>query len=136
MAALCAKANSLSVLGRADPKQLEAALTVYDELASSEAPPTWRNQALYKKAAALELLGRSQDALMAYYDVLGRSTAQDREYLWYYKAGFEAARIVEAAREWKSAIGIYEKMAALDGPRAAEARMRVKQLRLEHFIWP
>ena len=134
-AALCAKGNSLTVLGRADPKQLEAALNVFDELASSDAPPTWRNQALYRKAAALELLGRSKDALMAYYDVLGRSTAEDREYLWYYKAGFEAARIVEAAREWKSAIGIYEKMAALEGPRAAEARMRVKQLRLEHFIW-
>ena len=108
---------------------------MYDELAASEATPAWRNQALYKKAAALELLGRSQDALMAYYDVLGRSTAQDREFLWYYKAGFEAARIFETAKDWKSAIGIYEKMAALEGPRAAEARMRVKQLRLENFIW-
>ncbi len=134
-AALCAKGNSLAILGRAEPKQLEAALAVYDELAASDAPPAWRNQALYKKAAALESLGRPQDALMAYYDVLGRSTAQDREWLWYYKAGFEAARIFEAAKDWKSAIGIYEKMAALEGPRAAEARMRVKQLRLENFLW-
>ena len=134
-AALCAKGNSLTILGRKESRELEAALSVYNELASSDAPPAWRNQALYKKAAALELLGRSQDALMAYYDVLGRSTAQDREYLWYYKAGFEAARIFEAAKEWKSAIGIYEKMAALEGPRAAEARMAVKKLRLAHFIW-
>ena len=134
-AALCAKGNSLAILGRTEPKQLETALAVYDELAASDATPAWRNQALYKKAAALELLGRSQDALMAYYDVLGRSTAQDREFLWYYKAGFEAARIFETAKDWKSAIGIYEKMAALEGPRAAEARMRVKQLRLENFLW-
>ncbi len=134
-AALCAKGNSLAILGRTEPKQIEAALVVYDEVAASDAPPAWRNQALYKKAAALESLGRSEDALMAYYDVLGRSTAQDREWLWYYKAGFEAARVFEAAKDWKSAIGIYEKMAALEGPRAAEARMRVKQLRLENFIW-
>ena len=134
-AALCAKGNSLAILGRKEPKQLEAALAVYDELAAPDAPPAWRNQALYKKAAALELLGRPKDALMTYYDVLGRSTAQDREYLWYYKAGFEAARIFEAGKDWKSAIGIYEKMATLDGPRADEARRRVKQLRLEYFIW-
>ena len=135
-AALCAKGNSLAMLGRAEPKQLEAALVVYDELAASGAPPAWRNQALYEKASALKLLGRSADALMAYYDVLGRSTAQDREYLWYYKAGFEAAGLFETAKNWKSAIGIYEKMSARDGPRADEARRRVKQLRLEHFLWP
>ena len=135
-AALCAKGNSLANLGRTEPKQLEAALLVYDELAASGAPPAWRNQALYKKAAALEQLGRSQDALTAFYDVLARSTAEDREYLWYYKAGFDAARVFEAAKEWESAIGIYEKMASSEGPRAAEARERVKRLRLEHFIWP
>ena len=135
-AALCAKGNSLAALGRTEPKQLEAALLVYDELAASGAPPAWRNQALYKKAAALEQLGRTPDALTAFYDVLARSTAGDREYLWYYKAGFDAARIFEAAKEWKSAIGIYEKMASSEGPRAAEARERVKRLRLEHFIWP
>ena len=134
-AALCAKGNSLAILGRTEPAQLEAALAAYDALAASDAPPAWRNQALYKKASALKLLGRSQDALMAYYDVLGRSTAQDREYLWYYKAGFEAAGIFEAGKDWKSAIGIYEKMTAIEGPRTDEARLRVKRLRLEHFIW-
>ena len=135
-AALCAKGNSLATLGRTEPGQLEAAIAVYDELAASDAPPAWRNQALYKKAAALEKLGRGPEALTAYYDVLARSSAEDREYLWYYKAGFDAARIFEAAKEWKSAIGIYEKMAAIDGPRSGEARARVKRLRLEYFIWP
>ena len=99
-----------------------------------DVPAAWRNQALYKKASALELLGRPSEALLAYYDVLGRSAAEEREYLWYYKAGFEAARMFEANKEWKSAIGVYEKMAALEGPRSVEARSRIKQLRLEHFI--
>ncbi len=135
-AALCAKGNSLVTLGRSDPTQLDAALVAFDTLAKPETPPAWRNQALYKKADALEILGRPQDALMAYYDVLNRDAAQDREFLWYYKAGSKAARIFEAAKDWKSAIGIYEKMAASDGPGAADARSRVKQLRLEHFIWP
>jgi tetratricopeptide (TPR) repeat protein len=133
-ASLCEKGNNLAILGRKDPTQLEAALAVYDELASSDAPAAWRNQALYKKASALELLGRASEALLAYYDVLGRGAAEEREYLWYYKAGFEAARMFEANKEWKSAIGVYEKMAALEGPRSVEARSQIKQLRLEHFI--
>ena len=133
-ASLCEKGNNLAILGRKDPTQLEAALAVYSELASSDAPAAWRNQALYKKASALELLGRTSEALLAYYDVLGRSAAEEREYLWYYKAGFKAAGMFEANQEWKSAIGVYEKMAALEGPGSVEARSRVKQLRLEHFI--
>ena len=133
-ASLCEKGNNLAILGRKDPTQLEAALAVYDELASSEAPAAWRNQALYKKASALELLGRTAEALRAYYDVLGRSAAEEREYLWYYKAGFKAAGMFEANKEWRSAIGVFEKMAALEGPGSVEARSRIKQLRLEHFI--
>ena len=35
-ASLCEKGNNLAVLGRKDPTQLEAALAVYDQLASSE----------------------------------------------------------------------------------------------------
>ncbi len=135
-AALAAKGDNLVILGRKDPALLVAAVTVFDELATTpDVPAGWRNQALYKKAAAYEHTGRVQEALVAYYDVLGRSRPEDRDYLWYYKAGFDAARILEAGKEWKSAIGIYEKMAVLDGPRAAEAKARVKQLRLEHFIW-
>jgi TolA-binding protein len=133
-ASLCEKGNNLTVLGRKDPTQLEAALVVYDELASSDVPAAWRNQALYKKASALELLGRTSEALLAYYDVLGRSAAEEREYLWYYKAGFKAAGMFEANKEWKSAIGVYEKMAALEGPGSVEARSQIKKLRLEHFI--
>jgi len=133
-ASLCEKGNNLAVLGRKDPTQLEAALAVYDELAATGAPAAWRNQALYKKASVLELLGRPSEALIAYYDVLGRSAAEEREYLWYYNAGFAAASMFKTNKEWKSAIGIYEKMAASEGPRAVEAQAQIKQLRLEHFI--
>ena len=61
--------------------------------------------------------------------------AQPQEYFWFYKAGFDACRLSEAREQWKSAIAIYQKMAAIDGPRTEEARARLTQLRLEHFIW-
>ena len=143
-AATCDKADSLLALGRKDPKQFDAAIATFDELAQlAGVPPAWRNQALYKKAKALEQLARVPEALTTFYDVLDRTAreaaaadgAPEREYVWFYKAGFDAARIFEQRADWKAAIGIYEKMAKLPGPRADEARARTKQLRLEHFIW-
>jgi len=135
-ATLCGKGDNLVLLGRTAPAQLEAAIDVYDFLATlSEVTPTWRNQALYKKGRALEQLKRQPEALTAYYDVLEKSAAGGREFFWYYKAGFDAAALFEKQEDWKSAIGIYQKMAQLAGPRAVEAKARFSQLRLERFIW-
>jgi tetratricopeptide (TPR) repeat protein len=133
-AALCGKADNYLALGTKDPPQIDIAIALYSELATSDAPPMWRNQALYKKGKALEQQSRTEDALSTYYDVLNQSGSGGREYFWFYKAGFDAARIFEAQEQWKSAIGIYEKMARMDGPRAPEARELVRRLRLERFI--
>jgi len=135
-AALCGKGDNLVLLGRTAPEQLDAAIEVYDFLATlPEVTPSWRNQALYKKGHALEMLKRQPEALTAYYDVLEKSASEGREFFWYYKAGFDAAALFEKQEDWKSAIGIYQKMASLAGPRAAEAKARLTQLRLDRFIW-
>ena len=46
-----------------------------------------------------------------------------------------AAHLFEQQENWKAAIGVYQKMTKLEGPRAAEAKARLSQLRLEKFIW-
>ena len=143
-AALCGKGDNLLALGRKAPAQTEAALALFEELAQNDdVPLAWRNEALYKKARALDQLNRGPAALEAYYDLLdqtsrahaAREGLSTREYLWFYKGGFEAARLFEQKGDWRGAIAVYDKMAALEGPRAAEARARTKQLRLEHFLW-
>jgi tetratricopeptide (TPR) repeat protein len=135
-AALCGKAENLQELGRKDPVQFEAAITVYDSLANlPEVTPAWRNQALYKKGHVLEQLGREPEALTAYYDVLDKTLTGGGEFFWFYKAGFAAAHLFEQDENWKAAIGIYQKMTKIEGPRATEARARLSQLRLEKFIW-
>ena len=95
----------------------------------------WRMQALYKKGRCLMMLKRQDEALAAYYDVLKVGLSQPEDYFWFYKAGFDAGRLCEERAQWQSAIGIYQKMADLEGPRAEEAKARLTQLRLEHFIW-
>lgn len=134
--ALAGKGDGLLVLGAKDSKALEQAIEVFQQLASEQAvPPQWRNQALYKKGKALQALNRSAEGLAAFYDALDAPHPSGQEYFWFYKAGFEAARFLESQQQWKSALGIYRKMSAVEGPRAAEAKSRIAELQLEHFIW-
>jgi hypothetical protein len=58
-----------------------------------------------------------------------------RELFWYYKAGFNAAHLLEEDSKWESAAAIYEKLAAAGGSRSEEAKARLTNLRLEHFLW-
>ncbi len=136
-AALCGKGDNLLVLAQKDEKAGGDAVASFEKLAAQpEVPASWRNQALFKKAQALELAADREGALRAYYDVLQFTLqGEEREYFWFTKAGFEAARILESQAQWKAAVGVYEKIAAAQGPRAQEAIARVKQLRLEHFLW-
>jgi tetratricopeptide (TPR) repeat protein len=135
-AVMCGKGDAFFAMGNGGANFFEQAIAAFGALdAQPGAPAQWRNQALYKKGKCLEKLGRISDALVAFYDVLNTKAVTTPEYLWYYKAGFDAARLLEAQQQWKSAIGIYQKIAAVEGPRAQEAKTRALQLRLEHFIW-
>jgi tetratricopeptide (TPR) repeat protein len=135
-AAIVGKGDTLMELGKKDVKQMQAAISSYDQLlALADTGPTWRNQAAYKKGRALAQLDRKDDALAVFYDVLDKTAAGPRETFWFAKAGFDAASLLEAARQWKNAIGVYEKMAKVPGPHAEQAKQRIKTLRLEHFLW-
>lgn len=135
-AAFEGKADALFSLGARDSAALRSAIAVYDELAGQpKVPARWRNQALYKKAKSLEKLGENDAALEALNAVLEIQPEADTESFWRDKAGFDAARLLEAQQQWPSAIAIYRKISAIDGPRTAEAKKRITQLRLEHFIW-
>jgi tetratricopeptide (TPR) repeat protein len=136
LAALTGKADNLVALGKADPKHFTAAMAAYDQIIATEnIPPSWRNQASYKKAKTLEQMEQRDAALAIFYGILKSAKAGPRETFWFAKAGFDAAALVEARQQWKSAVGIYEKMAAIPGPHAEQARQRVRKLRLEHFLW-
>ena len=50
------------------------------------------------------------------------------------KAGFNAANLLEKTNDWKSAVAVYRKLAAVGGTRSEEAKARLTQLRLEHRV--
>jgi TolA-binding protein len=134
--ALDAKGEAQFTLAANDLKLYEEAAKTFDTLISSEEIPVeWKQRALYQKGKCLEKLGKTDEALTSYYDVLA-AEGNARDQLWYFRAGFDAAQILEERRSWSSAAAIYEKLANTRGARSGEAKDRLTRLRLEHFLWP
>ena len=136
--ALCGKGDILYELGAKDPKAYERAMELYGQLAAdTEAAAHWRNQALFKKGICQEKLNATAEALATFYEVIEGESAptRQREFFWFYKAGFNAARLLEEDSKWQPAAAIYEKLAYAGGGRSEEAKGRLNQLRLEHFLW-
>jgi TolA-binding protein len=136
--ALCGKGDIFFEMGTTDPANYQRAIELYDQVASvKDEPVHWRNQALFKKGLCLEKKSDRADALATFYKILDEDARPDRrrELFWYYKAGFNAARLLEEDSKWESAAAIYEKLAAAGGSRSDEAKARLTNLRLEHFLW-
>ena len=136
--ALCAKGDILYELGAADLENYRRAIDAYEQLAAQgDAPLHWRNQALFKKGMCLEKLNEPAAALATFYQIIEdkSASAKQREFFWYYKAGFNAARLLEQQAQWQPAAAVYEKLAFAGGGRSEEAKSRLNRLRLEHFLW-
>jgi tetratricopeptide (TPR) repeat protein len=137
--ALCGKGDILYETGEADRENYRRAIEIYDQLAAQkDAPIHWRNQALFKKGICLEKLNDRENALATFYKIVEEESRPDRpqrEFFWYYKAGFNAARLLEDDSKWQPAAVVYQKLASAGGARSDEAKSRLSRLRLEHFLW-
>jgi predicted negative regulator of RcsB-dependent stress response len=134
--ALCGKGDIFFEMGGSENYQ--QAIEIYDQLVSDKNEPIhWHNQALFKKALCLEKKNDRSGALETFYKILEDEARPGgrRELFWYYKAGFNAARLLEEDSKWESAAAIYERLAAAGGDRSEEARARLNHLRLENFLW-
>ena len=134
--ALCAKGDIFFESG--GNENYQHAIDTYEQLASEkDVPAHWQNQALFKEGLCLEKKKDRAAALETFYRVLENEKApgKRRELFWFYKAGFNAARLLEDDSKWDSAAAIYEKLAAAGGSRSEEAKERLNRLRLEHFLW-
>lgn len=139
--ALTEAGETLLAEGDKDPANYQRAIAAWKQL--TDDPTTsrmWSNQAWFRIGTAYEKLNQPDAALDAYYTVISRGPQDPKgggepEYFWYYKSGFEAGTLLQEKKLYKEAIAVYEKISAVDGPRAGEAAERIKKLRLENFIW-
>jgi tetratricopeptide (TPR) repeat protein len=135
-ASRCGRADALLSLAKRGAVPLAQAIAEYEALATQPGvPPLWRNQALHKKAKAVEAT-QQQEALEGFYRVLDApDSIEAGEFFWLFKAGFDAARILEGRQAWKDCVALYERLGRIDGPRSQEAKKRAFQIRLERFLW-
>jgi hypothetical protein len=134
--ALIEKGKTQFLAAAGDPARLREAIASWKLVAQDpQASPLWKNQALSRMGTACEKLGDTDSAIAAFYDVIRPAGSGPEEFFWFYKAGFDAARILESAQRWEEAIRVYQIIAGPVGPRAEEARSRINKIRLENFLW-
>jgi outer membrane protein assembly factor BamD (BamD/ComL family) len=135
-AALMASGDTRHQLGASDPSQEREAVKAWRQLtADSSMPLRWRNQALCKSGMVLEKLGEGDAALAAYYEAFKNPRTTDPEQQWHDKAAFDAARLLEARKQWNDAVALYGQIVSEGGARADEAKARLSKLKLENFLW-
>jgi tetratricopeptide (TPR) repeat protein len=125
-----------------DPDRYERALELYGRVAvQTGGTPDVVNEAGWKRAQTLEKLGRPEEALTAYMDVIygrvlrgGPGTVR-AEYYWLGKAASDAGRILEARGDWSGALAVYRMAEKVGGPEAATWRDRRLKVQREHFLY-
>jgi hypothetical protein len=136
--ALQALAQAHFDLSAEEPEHLERVLEITGQLlAEPDLPLEPRNFTLYLQGRALRELGRTEDALLSFYQALEDPAEPNAppEFLWQFRAGFAAVDILEQRENPRSALSILQRLADAGGPRSEEARERMSLLRLRHFLW-
>ena len=144
ISALTLKGKALYEQGGANASKLNDAVVAFDQILELKTLRTRdRNEALFRKAKAYELLGQITEALESFYEILTAPRpplAENElpELNWHYKAGFECIRILESRgsdQDLKAAIIIADQLSNTPGIRSNEAKNLGERLRLENFIW-
>jgi len=135
--------------GAGDAESLESALAIYDDLlarsaGTSDVPAALYHRLQYLRGITLEKLPRPDaphlmrdaEAIEAYFSVIQRAgDSPPAEWEWFERCAFGALALLEKAERWQAAIHLARRIAAFNGPRAADAAERATQLQLKHMIW-
>jgi tetratricopeptide (TPR) repeat protein len=138
------KGQSLFALGGTkDPANYALAQGVFNQiLTSKEGTIADRNQAAVQSGKCLEKMGKTDDALGLYLDVVhGRETVTDAntatppEFIWQYEAGIQAGSILEKRKDWRGAIEVYHELEQIGGSHAPYFHDLVNKLRRDNYIY-
>jgi len=144
ISALTLKGKALYEQGGTNASKLNESVATFDQILEFKSIRTRdRNEALFRKAKAYELLGQITESLESFYEILTAprpplAENESPELNWHYKAGFECIRILEnrgADQDLKAAIIIADQLSNTPGIRSNEAKTLGERLRLENFIW-
>jgi tetratricopeptide (TPR) repeat protein len=137
------KGQGLFALGSQDPANYPLALAAFDQiLKSKDGSISERNEAEVRAGKCLEKMGRTDDAMACYLDVLYGRVAGDEpttpnppEFHWQLEAGSQAGRIRESRKDWRGAIEIYKRLEQIGGAHAQDFHDLENKLRRDNYIY-
>jgi TolA-binding protein len=133
------KADCQFTLGSDEAKRYEEAINSYQYILDQPGcRPASRLQARYKIGRCLEKLGKANEAFSQYFQVIALYLQSDEpdssSDLWFSRAAFNAAAIMEEKQAWQKAANIYERVVEADIPASHDAQERIDKLRAEHWL--
>jgi TolA-binding protein len=131
------------VLGGDDPGRYMQSLNAYQTAANHpKAGLDLALQAEYKTGRCLEKMGKADEALEQYYaKVIVRYFAERQKgvwhteaaKLWFTRAAFNAAAILEAQQDWRQAVRVLDRIVAAGVDGEDEARAQIARIRAEKW---
>lgn len=127
-------------LGSDDIERYQQALNAYESLVDrDDCPKALAFQARYKAGRCREKSGleraAQRDYMKVVYDYLDEKHPQlSTSSIWFTRAAFGAAAIEENHARWRQAVRIYERVVEANVPAASDARDRIRDIRLEHWM--
>ncbi|HEX4141138.1 MAG TPA: tetratricopeptide repeat protein [Candidatus Methylacidiphilales bacterium] len=137
------KGQCLFALGSQDPGNYTQALAAFSAiLQSKDGSIADRNEAAVRLAKCLDKLGRTDEALGKYLDVVygkvsgdDSASAQPPEFSWQLEAGSQAGSILEKRKDWRGAIEVYKRLEQIGGPHAQDFHDLINKLRRDNYIY-
>jgi len=134
------KADCQFILGSDEPKRYEEAAASYQLVMDQpDRSVAARLQAKYKIGRCLEKLGKANESFAQYlqvvYSYLQNQDQNPSDNLWFTRAAFNAAGIMEEQQNWRKAANIYERVVEADIPASRDAQERIDKLRSEHWLF-
>ena len=138
------KGDCQFTLGTDDPRRYEEAMTSYRAVLNApNAAFDLLLQAGYKLGRCLEKLGRRKEAFEQYYtrvvcryldEAAAGREPQSAAAVWFTKAAFSAADILEADKDWRRAVKVLERVVDAKVSASGDAQARIDRIRNEHWI--
>jgi tetratricopeptide (TPR) repeat protein len=137
------KGQCLFALGSQDPGNYTQAATAFSQiLQGKDGSVADRNEAAVRLAKCLDKLGRTDEALGRYLDVVYGKVAGDDaaspqppEFSWQLEAGSQAGNILEKRKDWRGAIEVYKRLEQIGGPHAQDFHDLINKLRRDNYIY-
>lgn len=131
-------ASAYHIQGNQEPASYKKAIAIYDDLLGNEELALWTNQIHYRKGFTQESMGKNDQALETYYQVINRENivkGQQPEWHWFYQSCSKAISILVKQQNIRAAIAVAKKVASYGGPESDIYLKRSRDLEMEHMIW-